>query len=57
MKNILITGSDGQVGRELQELASNLYLKDFKLIFTNRLQLDISNMDEVIEFFRKENIS
>jgi dTDP-4-dehydrorhamnose reductase len=56
MKNILITGSAGQVGSELQELAKANYLPGFRFIFTDSDQLDICDAESVIDFFRKEEI-
>jgi dTDP-4-dehydrorhamnose reductase len=51
MKNILITGSRGQLGSELQKLAGS-YEGNF--FFTDRDSLDITNKEE-IEAFVKDN--
>ncbi len=57
MKSILITGSEGQLGSELQELVRNNYLKGYKYIFTDVAQLNIGNKKEVLDFFQKEDIA
>jgi dTDP-4-dehydrorhamnose reductase len=51
MHNILVTGSRGQLGSELQELAGS-YEDNF--FFTDRDSLDITNKEE-IEAFVKDN--
>ena len=51
MLNILVTGSNGQLGSELKSL-SNDYKYSF--FFTDRNSLDITN-EEVIKSFVKEN--
>lgn len=56
MKTILITGSNGQLGSELQVLAQNNYLKAYRFIFTDLAQLNICSEDEVLNFFRNEKI-
>lgn len=49
MKKVLITGSNGQLGLEL-----NNTLKDkYELLLTNRSNLDITNYNEIIEFINK----
>ncbi len=53
MKNILITGSNGQLGSELQVLASNY---DINLILTDVDQLDITNAKIVDLFISNKNI-
>jgi dTDP-4-dehydrorhamnose reductase len=57
MKNILVTGSKGQVGSELQQLASTNYLNSFQFIFSDADELDICNADEVLNFFEKYKIA
>ena len=47
MLNILLTGSTGQVGSELQELSSSY---EYNFFFTDRKSLDITNPDAVKEF-------
>jgi len=51
MTNILVTGSKGQVGSEIQALASKY---NYTFFFTDRDSLDITNK-EAIEHFTKEN--
>ena len=51
MTNILVTGSKGQVGSELQVLSVNY---DYSFFFTDRDSLDITNK-EVIKNFTQEN--
>lgn len=51
MKNIIITGCNGQLGRAVNELyASNT---DYHLINTDVGELDITNIDKVIPFVRE----
>jgi dTDP-4-dehydrorhamnose reductase len=49
---ILVTGKNGQLGSELQAIASLHPQYDF--IFTDRETLDITNRDEVDDFFSKK---
>ena len=42
MKKILVTGAKGQLGSELQVLASNYPL--FEWVFTDRRELDLSDL-------------
>ena len=53
MKNILVTGSNGQLGSEIRVLSSS---SKFNYIFTDIEELDITNTVEVQEFFDKNNI-
>ena len=53
MANILVTGSNGQVGRELQFLATQFPQHQFT--FTDVEELDITSPDSVNAFFRKNN--
>lgn len=53
-KTILITGADGQVGKEFRRLLENE--KAYKIIFTNREQLPIDNANVVNLFFKENNI-
>lgn len=50
MKKILITGYNGQLGKEL----SNLLNYKYKLILTSKTELNISNFEETLEFVNKE---
>ena len=54
MLNILVTGSNGQLGASLKEL-ENKY-PSYHLIFTDKNELDISKFDEVQEFISKNEI-
>jgi len=51
MKNILVTGSKGQVGQELQALASSF--PNFKFVFVDVDDLDITDGKAVQEFMQK----
>lgn len=52
--NILITGSDGQLGKELREL-SNDY--SYNCYFTTRKDLDISETQLIKDFLKKNKIN
>ncbi|SNR75757.1 dTDP-4-dehydrorhamnose reductase [Lutibacter flavus] len=54
MINILVTGSNGQLGNAIKEL-ENEY-SSYHLIFTDKKELDISKFDEVQEFVLKNKI-
>ncbi len=54
MLNILITGSNGQLGSEFRE-ASALY-PFYNFIFTDIAELDISSSKQVDQFFKENNI-
>ena len=51
---ILITGSNGQLGSEVRELAANYSKLD--LVFKNSHDLNICNFDELQNFIIKNNI-
>jgi len=53
MSNILVTGSNGQLGSEIRELSST-YHDSF--VFTDREQLDISNKEAIKEIIENNNI-
>ncbi|MER3375804.1 MAG: dTDP-4-dehydrorhamnose reductase [Allomuricauda sp.] len=53
MVRILVTGSTGQLGRTLQELASNF--PEFSFDFKPSRELDITKPKELEKFFQKEN--
>lgn len=53
MPNILVTGSKGQVGSELQEL-SNAY--EYSFYFTDRDSLDITDKESIVSFVEEKNI-
>ena len=52
--NILITGSNGQLGSEIKELSKNY--KDFNFLFTDYTELDITSKDSLKDFFDKNKI-
>ncbi|MEL6845107.1 MAG: dTDP-4-dehydrorhamnose reductase, partial [Bacteroidota bacterium] len=54
MKNILVTGSKGQVGQELQTLAPDY--PDFKFLFVDVDELDITDGKAVQQFMQKINL-
>lgn len=51
MATILVTGSNGQVGQELQFLAKNY--PSLRFIFTDVGDVDITDSDNVFHFFKK----
>ena len=52
--NILVTGSNGQVGQELQVLAKSH--TDAQFYFTDRKTLDIASADAINDFFANNSI-
>ena len=52
--NILITGSKGQLGSEIKELSSNYF---YNFFFTDRLNIDITNKDNIKDFCQTNNIN
>ena len=54
MTNILVTGSNGQLGSEIRELSSEY---DYNFLFTDRSNLDITNSVEVKNFINSNNIN
>jgi dTDP-4-dehydrorhamnose reductase len=60
MNNILITGSNGQLGSELNELVNgteNSFSANSKYFFTSRDTLDISNQNDIEEFCKINSIT
>jgi dTDP-4-dehydrorhamnose reductase len=53
--NILVTGSNGQLGSEIKDLAS--YYKNFNFFFLDLPALDICNSNELAVYFEKNKIS
>ena len=47
---ILVTGKNGQLGSELQVLSQ--VINEFEFVFTDTLELDITNQDKVEEYFK-----
>lgn len=54
MTNVLVTGSQGQVGSELRELSSEY---KYNFFFTDRGSLDITNERSIREFIETNNIN
>jgi len=54
-KNILVTGSNGQVGSELKELSTSY--SQYNFYFTDRTMLDITNKTEIQKFCKTNNIN
>lgn len=50
MKKILVIGSNGQLGNCMRKIAPDFEL-DYEFIFTNSQTLDITNEDQIREFF------
>jgi dTDP-4-dehydrorhamnose reductase len=51
--NILATGSNGQVGSEMREISSNY---PYKFYFTDKKELDITNLQDVRKYIIENNI-
>lgn len=49
MQDIIVTGANGQLGRELQQLA--FVFPDYQFHFSDRTELDITNADQVNNVF------
>lgn len=54
MLNILVTGSNGQVGSEIKELSSSY---PYNFFFTDRNNIDITSKDSIKEFCQTNNIN
>ena len=54
MKNILITGADGQLGNEMRVLSAEY--PEYAYFFTDVAELDICNEQAVMEFVQANNI-
>ena len=54
MLNILVTGSNGQVGSEIKELSPNY---PYHFFFTDKETLDITNEEVIKNFVEKNNIN
>lgn len=52
--NILVTGSNGQLGSEIQELSSNY---SYNFFFTDRNNIDITSKDNIKSFCQTNNIN
>ncbi|MCX8000017.1 MAG: dTDP-4-dehydrorhamnose reductase [Leptospiraceae bacterium] len=55
MKNILVTGADGQLGNELQILAKSI--ANYSFIFTDKDTLDITNLKNLYDYIKNQEIS
>jgi len=53
--NILVTGSNGQLGSEIKDLAANY--KNFHFFFMDLPELDICNADELNTFIVGQKIN
>lgn len=49
---VVVTGKNGQLGWELQQLAP-LFEQEYQFIFTDRTQLDLSDLNSIQPFFEK----
>ena len=54
---ILITGSKGQLGSEIQRLSENLDKDEFHFIFTDKEELDITDRQAVYDFVEQNSVS
>jgi dTDP-4-dehydrorhamnose reductase len=54
MKNILITGANGQLGNEIRELEPDF--SEFILYYTDIDKLDITNLNSLNDFFNRHRI-
>ncbi|MGJ0377551.1 dTDP-4-dehydrorhamnose reductase [Aliarcobacter cryaerophilus] len=52
--NVLVTGSNGQVGSEIKELSSNY---NYNFFFTRRDDIDITSKDSIKEFCQTNSIN
>ena len=52
--NILITGSNGQVGSEIKEISKDY---SYNFFFTDRTNIDITNKDDIKSFCEKSSIN
>ena len=52
--NILVTGSNGQLGSEIRELSSNYF---YNFFFTDRNSIDITSKDSIRSFCQTNNIN
>ena len=48
MTSVLVTGSGGQVGRSLQELAADPRFDHLEITFTDRATLDLAEPDTIV---------
>jgi dTDP-4-dehydrorhamnose reductase len=55
--NVLVTGSNGQLGSELKFLDNKFLMLNYKCFFTDKNSLDISNFNKVKNFCIKNKIT
>lgn len=55
LKRILVTGANGQLGQSIKEIAIKYTNLDF--VFVSRTELDITNENEVIQFFQNNKFN
>ncbi len=53
MRNILVTGADGQLGKCIQKIAKNT--KEYQFVYYNSKSLDITNAEQIAEVFAANN--
>lgn len=54
-KNILVTGSNGQLGNEIRRISAN-HENNFRFFFTDVAELDITDLRAVDSFIKENNI-
>ena len=52
--NILVTGSNGQLGSEIKDISSDY---EYNFFFTDRSELDIANEADIKSFVENNNIN
>ena len=52
--NILVTGSNGQLGSEIKEISKNY---PYKFFFTGKNEIDITKKEDISSFIKKNNIN
>lgn len=55
MKNILVTGANGQLGRCIKDAAAKF--PDLEFVFVSKEELDIKNADLLKDFFKKNSFT
>lgn len=56
MKNILVTGANGQLAQCLKDVAEYANQDEYQFVFVSRNELDISNVKEIEDYFQSTNI-
>lgn len=57
MQTILVTGSNGQLGSELRQLATAMDDEDYHFIFTDVAELDITDRQAVCDFVEQNHVN